>query len=141
MILFDYILEHWAVIRLDVDIQTISKHWIIKNGQKGRISSLVDPVENIYFIIWSLISPLVICFPLWTNEAIKLNLKWKSKIFNGINLAVVSITQITHCYIVLVLQIMQSNVYTGWQTWNFARAREHCSRKNYVRLWKDFWNS
>ena len=27
------------------------------------------------------------------------------------------------------------------QTWNFERAREHRSRKNYVKLWKDLWNS
>ena len=52
--------------------------------------------------------------PLRKNEAIKLNLKCKSEISNGINLAVVSITQIIHCHIVLVLEIMQSNVHTGW---------------------------
>ena len=27
------------------------------------------------------------------------------------------------------------------QTWNFARAGEYCSWKNFVRLWKYLWNS
>ena len=27
------------------------------------------------------------------------------------------------------------------QTWNFARARKHCSQKIFLRLWRNLWNS